>query len=344
MVQVITTRNHQGRIAEQLGLALGQGIGNGLNTYYANKALDSVINDKSNANASTSEKLTKIQSALSPYGELGRQLFGDRLKIEQQAALEEQEKENARRLEQEQGVLGRFAAGEQLTAEDFASLSPKTQMSLVRHLKQQEEANKKINSETLASQSFSKGYKAILEGDLNTLKDVISDPNTPMNVKTQLGNIQNQMSTRTDVKARESRSRVNSVQSAYNRAISAERSRIGKIGGLRKSEIEEINGRIKELEGARQKDMQMLLKNPESYPSLSIWGNDQMRGFLPEDQEQSANESVAVEEPQESPDVLQRVEFLNERFPPSQFNGKKKQDKSGRIYQSDGNVWRLVQE
>lgn len=344
MVQVIETEDRRSRLAEQLGLALGQGLGKGLNTYYANKAMEDVIKDNSNAKASPIEKLTKLQSALAPYGELGRQLFGDRLKIEQQAALEEQEKENTRRMEQEQGILGRFAAGEKLTAEDFGALSPKIQMGLIRHLQQQEEANKKINSEILASQSFSKGYKAILEGDLNTLKDVISDPNTPMNVKTQLGNIQNQMSTRTDVKARESRSRVNSVQSAYNRAISAERSRIGKIGGLRKSEIEEINGRIKELEEARQKDMQMLLKNPESYPSLSIWGNDQMRGFLPEEQELSANEAVSVEEPQESPDVMQRIEFLNERFPPSQFTGKKKQDKSGRIYQSDGNVWRLVQE
>ncbi len=103
MVQVITTQNHQGKIAEQLGLALGKGLGNGLTTYYANKALEDVINDESNANASPSEKLTKIQSALSPYGELGRQLFGDRLRIEQQAALEKKEKENQRLLKQEQG-------------------------------------------------------------------------------------------------------------------------------------------------------------------------------------------------------------------------------------------------
>lgn len=343
MVQVIRTENPRNRIAEQLGLALGQGLGTGINTYFANKALEGVINDKSNANASSTEKLTKLQSALSPYGELGRQLFSDRLKIEQQAALEKQEKENARRFEQEQSVLGRFASGEKLTSEDFASLSPKTQMGLLRHLHQQEEANKKINLDTLASQSFSKGYKAIMDGDLNTLKDVISDPNTPMNVKTQLGNIQNQMSTRNDVKAREARSRVNSVQSAYNKAISAERGRIGKVGGLRKSEIEEIHGRIKDLETERQRDMQMLLKNPESYPSLSIWGNDQMRSFLPEEQEQT-NDAIAIEEPQESPDVLQRIEFLNEKFPPSQFSGKRKQDKSGRIYESDGNVWRLVQE
>jgi len=290
MVQVIQTENPRGRIAEQLGLALGQGLGKGLNTFYANKALEDVIHDKSNANASTSEKLTKLQSALAPYGELGQQLLGDRLRIEQQAALE-----------QEQAILGRFSAGEKLTSEDFASLSPRTQMALVKHLQQQEEANKKINADTLASQSFSRGYKAILEGDLNTLKDVISDPNTPMNVKTQLGNVQNQMSTRSDVKAREARSRVNTVQSAYNRAISAERSRIGKMGGLRKSEIEEINGRVKALESARQRDMQMLLKNPESYPSLTIWGNPEVSNFLPND---INVEEDNVEEDQEEPAVI----------------------------------------
>lgn len=332
MVQVFKTENPQGRIAEMLGMSLGQGLGNGLNTYFANRSLESVLQDKSLAGAPQSQKLEALRSAMSPYGEKGREIFNQRMQIEQQEMQED-----------EQEVLGRYAAGEKLSAEDFASLSPKTQMNLVRHIQHQEEANKKINADTLASEAFSKGYKAIINGDLNTLKDVIADPNTPMNVKTQLGNIQNQMSTRNDVKAREARSRVNSVQSAYNRAISAERSRIGKIGGLRKSEVEEINGRIKDLETARQQDMQMLLKNPESYPSLSIWGNDQMRGYLPEDQEQTS-EATAVEEPQESPDVLQRIEFLNEKFPPSQFNGKKKQDKSGRIYQSDGSVWRLVQE
>lgn len=306
MVQVIKTEDPRGRIAEQLGLALGQGLGTGINTYFANKALEGVINDKSNAKASQSEKLTKIQSALSPYGELGRQLFGDRLKIEQQAALEKQEKENTRMLKQEQDVLGRFSAGEQLTSEDFASLSPKTQMALVRHLHQQQESNKKINADTLASTAFSKGYKAIIDNDLDSLKDVISDPNTPLNVKTQLGSIQNQFAQRADVKGRDANRRIDSVQNAYRKAISAERNRLGKYGGYRPEEVKAINEKIAALESSRDKDMQNLLKNPDNYSTLSIWGNPQVRNYLPNDVgvEESQEEDFEDVNGQEEPEVM----------------------------------------
>jgi hypothetical protein len=304
MVQVIAKlENPQGRLADQLGLSLGQGLGTGINTYFANKALEGVINDKSNANASPSEKLTKIQSALAPYGELGRQLFGDRLKLEQQAALEKKEKENHRLLKQEQGVLGRYTAGEQLSAEDFAALSPKTQMALVKNLHQQQESNKKITAETLASTAFSKGYKAIIDNDLDSLKDVISDPNTPLNVKTQLGSIQNQFAQRADVKGRDVNRRIDSVQNAYRKAISAERNRLGKYGGYRPEEVKAINEKIAVLESSRDKDMQKLLKNPDNYSTLSIWGNPEVSNYLPndinveEDQEDQFEDAEGQEKP-----------------------------------------------
>jgi len=286
-----------------LAKALGQGIGNGINSYFANRALEGVVNDKSNANIPQSEKLTKVQSALAPYGDLGRQLFGDRLKIEQQAATEKQEKENARRLKQEQDVLGRYSAGDQLTSEDFASLSPKTQMALVKHLHQQQESNKKINSDTLASTSFSKGYKAILDNDLQGLKEVISDPQTPLNVKTQLGSIQNQFAQRSDVKGRDANRRIDSVQNAYRKAISAERNRLGKYGGYRPEEVKAINEKIATLESARDKDMQNLLKNADNYSTLSIWGNPEVSNYLPndvnvgEDQEDQFEDAEGQEEP-----------------------------------------------
>lgn len=304
MVQVIRTEDPRGRIAEQLGLALGQGLGNGLNTYYANKALEGVINDKSNTKASPSEKLTKIQSALAPYGELGRQLFSDRLKIEQQAAAEEQEKENARRLKQEQGVLGRFSAGEQLTSEDFASLSPKNQLALVRHLHQQQESNKKINADTLASEAFSKGYSAITNNDLDSLKEVMSDPSVPLSLKTQLGVIQNQFAQRADVKGRDANRRIDSVQNAYRKAISAERNRLGKYGGYRPEEVKAINEKIAALESSRDRDMQKLLKNPDNYANLGIWGSPEVRNYLPNDVQVEEEDQIEDAESQEGPAMI----------------------------------------
>ncbi len=94
MVQVFESKNHKGRMAEMLGMSLGQGLGTGINTYFANKALDDVINDKSNANKPISAKMGLLQSALSPYGEQGQQLLQQRMQIEQQADTEEREKKS----------------------------------------------------------------------------------------------------------------------------------------------------------------------------------------------------------------------------------------------------------
>lgn len=299
-----TSKNHQGQIAEKLGLALGAGLGTGVHTYYANKALEDVVNDEEIQGQQQSTRLGKLQQALAPYGKFGQEVFQNRLQIEQQA-----------QQEQEQNVLSRIMSGEKISQKDYASLSPKTQAGLIRYQQQQEEASKKINTDTLASDAFAKGYKGILENDSDALKEVITDPNVPLNVKKQLSDIQNQFSTRNDVKAREVRNRVNSVQSAYAKAISAERNKIGKIGGVRKHEVEEINKRIDSLEKARQKDMQKLLKNPEEYGSLSIWGNEQMKSFLPEglNQDTGGQEDVQEKAPQHAKNEKIRLALEDER-------------------------------
>jgi len=106
MVQVIQTEDPRGRIAEMLGMSLGQGLGNGLNTFYANRSLESVMQDKSLKNAPISEKLSALQSALMPYGETGQQIFNQRLSIEQQAFQEQQAKQTEKAaLEKEQRLF-----------------------------------------------------------------------------------------------------------------------------------------------------------------------------------------------------------------------------------------------
>jgi hypothetical protein len=84
MVQVIETGNPQGKLSEMLGMSLGQGIGNGLNTFFANRSLESVMKDKSLKNAPQSKKMEALRSALSPYGEKGQEIFKQRMQIEEQ--------------------------------------------------------------------------------------------------------------------------------------------------------------------------------------------------------------------------------------------------------------------
>src|SRR5690348_12800269 len=93
MVQVIKTEDPRGKLSEALGLSLGQSIGNGLNTYFANRSLESVLHDKALEGAPASKKLEAIRSALSPYGDTGKEIFKQRMLIDQQ---EQQEKELAK--------------------------------------------------------------------------------------------------------------------------------------------------------------------------------------------------------------------------------------------------------
>lgn len=85
MAQVIAKlENHQGKLADMLGMSLGQGLGNGLNTYFANRSLESVMSDKKLEGAPTSKKLEALISAMAPYGETGKNLLNQYLEVAKQ--------------------------------------------------------------------------------------------------------------------------------------------------------------------------------------------------------------------------------------------------------------------
>lgn len=133
MVQIIQKENPNARLTEMLGLSLGQGIGNGLITHFANRSLDSVMKDKSLEGAPASKKLEAIRSALSPYGEKGQEIFKQRMEIEQQEMQE-----------QEQDILGRIVAGEKVSSKDIGKLKPETQLK-VMELQKRRESGKSIH-------------------------------------------------------------------------------------------------------------------------------------------------------------------------------------------------------
>lgn len=139
MVQVIKTENPQGRLSEMLGMSLGQGIGNGLNTFFANRSLESVLQDKSLEGAPQSKKLEALRSALSPYGEKGQEIFQQRMQIDQQ---ERNETEMAKN-EAQQEVLSRVVTGEKVAAKDLKKLTPENQLK-VMDLQKRREAGKSV--------------------------------------------------------------------------------------------------------------------------------------------------------------------------------------------------------
>lgn len=134
MVQVIKTEDPRNRLSEMLGMSLGQGIGNGLNTYFANRSLESVMQDKSLEGAPQSKKLEALRSALSPYGEKGQEIFQQRMMIDKQ----EREEEELARTEAEKEVLGRIVSGEQVSAKDMSKISPQNQLKVQEFQKRKE--------------------------------------------------------------------------------------------------------------------------------------------------------------------------------------------------------------
>jgi hypothetical protein len=84
MVQVIDLENQKGQISEALGMSLGKGLGNALNTYFANRSLNSVLHDKALQKAPLSQKLDALISAASPYGEKGQELLQQKIMSAQQ--------------------------------------------------------------------------------------------------------------------------------------------------------------------------------------------------------------------------------------------------------------------
>ena len=126
MVQFINLPQSRKSIAkEMLGESLGSGLGNMLGDYFANKAAESVIGNKSLQNAPLSERHSALERALAPHGQRGENLLQRRLGIEQQRQQEQESIKNQRI----QSNLHRMLSGEQLTPEESSEFPPQFQIA-----------------------------------------------------------------------------------------------------------------------------------------------------------------------------------------------------------------------
>lgn len=104
--------------------SLGMGLGNGLNTYFANRSLDSVMQDKSLESAPLSKKMEALQSAASPYGQKGQEILQQKFQAVQQGMQEKQIEEQKQTQKQKGLALNKYFNEGSLTPEEQSLFTP----------------------------------------------------------------------------------------------------------------------------------------------------------------------------------------------------------------------------
>lgn len=133
---------------EMLGESIGKGLSDFLNNYYANKALEGIERDSSYKNAPVSERASKLERALTPFGEVGISTLQRRIGIEQQR---EQELQKSKQ-EKIQSSLSKILSGEELTPEEKNILPPEIQF------KAAEASKKRVLGDNIKKSLIKAGY------------------------------------------------------------------------------------------------------------------------------------------------------------------------------------------
>lgn len=134
-------------LQESLGQALGQGLSNFTNQYFAGKALDDVVNDKNYETAPMGERASRLQRAMMPYGEMGASVLQNRMGIEQQVAQEKEQKKQEALQKRKSPLLSKALNGEILTKEEKSLFSPEEQFAIAKHNQVREQQERKLNTE-----------------------------------------------------------------------------------------------------------------------------------------------------------------------------------------------------
>ena len=175
MVQIIKGGpSRSSLIADLLGPSLGEGLGNFAGNYFANKALDKVKNDPELENAPQSERMSKLEAALRPYGQRGMNMLQSQLGIEQER---KQEQSN----EALSNIQSSFAEDKPLNPKDLKKLDPQTQLKVLGFQKRKNQGNQIYNSlikagypeETAAL--YKNQIEAASEGGITDTMKVVND-------------------------------------------------------------------------------------------------------------------------------------------------------------------------
>lgn len=157
-------------MAETIGQSLGKGLSDFGEMYFANKSLDKVLNDKELRSKPYSERASKLEEALRPFGQTGANLLQRRLGIEQQ-----------QQSEREQQVLAKVYKGENVSSQELGNLTPEVQHKAAQ-IKRSKEAGKNISSSLIhagmpedTANKYGEMYENATEGGRTDIWKMIND-------------------------------------------------------------------------------------------------------------------------------------------------------------------------
>ena len=101
--------------------------------YFANKALEKVTNDESLAEAPQSERMSKLEAALRPFGNRGMDMLQRQLGIEQKREQEQEKIKQENILNKKAPVIAKALRNEPLTKEEEGLLFPDEQIAIAKH-------------------------------------------------------------------------------------------------------------------------------------------------------------------------------------------------------------------
>jgi len=167
-----------------LGESLGKGLANFTNNYFAGKALDDVINNKDYLSADMSQRASRLESALRPFGEYGEQVLKNRIGIEQQLQQEQEVKKQEGLQKQKAKVFAKSLKNEPLTQEEEQLLSPEEHLAIAKHKQALEIAKTRKPSVEIYNQTPLD--KNLLPNNLSYIKQNQQKSSAAKEIKNQL--------------------------------------------------------------------------------------------------------------------------------------------------------------
>jgi hypothetical protein len=152
----------------QLATALGKNLGHGITTYQANQTLQDLLKDPAFKDAPISAKMGELQTRMSRYGDVGKEVIQNQMMVEM-----EEQQEKQKKLDLKKGnVLRRRLNGEEITEAEKDLFSPQEEMAIAKHEQAIQLQNLKNQQQPKATQAS----QPINPDQLKRIQDVRKKP------------------------------------------------------------------------------------------------------------------------------------------------------------------------